>query len=153
WRRGASARCGTRRTRNTPTRRRTPRYRVSRDGDPSRSDDRGRTRAGTSPARPSRRPPRRPARRRERLQRRRGGGRSARKQHTDRGGEPGRYQNATHGDHGFRDPSGPVTQATHLTSESPEAGFLNRELSQLDLVGRVLDLAGDAGEPLLERVK
>jgi len=31
--------------------------------------------------------------------------------------------------------------------------FLNRELSQLDLIGRVLDLAADASEPLLERVK
>ncbi len=31
--------------------------------------------------------------------------------------------------------------------------FLNRELSQLDLIGRVLDLAADPSEPLLERVK
>ncbi len=31
--------------------------------------------------------------------------------------------------------------------------FLNRELSQLDLVRRVLDLAADPGEPLLERVR
>ena len=31
--------------------------------------------------------------------------------------------------------------------------FLNRELSQLDLIRRVLELAADPGEPLLERVK
>jgi polyphosphate kinase len=31
--------------------------------------------------------------------------------------------------------------------------FLNRELSQLDLIRRVLDLAADPAEPLLERVK
>jgi polyphosphate kinase len=31
--------------------------------------------------------------------------------------------------------------------------FLNRELSQLDLIRRVLDLAADPSEPLLERVK
>ena len=29
----------------------------------------------------------------------------------------------------------------------------NRELSQIDLMGRVLDLAADSNEPLLERVK
>jgi polyphosphate kinase len=37
----------------------------------------------------------------------------------------------------------------------PQTGppFLNRELSQLDLIRRVLDLAADPAEPLLERVK
>src|SRR4051812_38183610 len=39
---------------------------------------------------------------------------------------------------------------------APAAGappFLNRELSQLDLIRRVLELAADPVEPLLERVK
>jgi polyphosphate kinase len=35
----------------------------------------------------------------------------------------------------------------------PEIAFLNRELSQLDLIQRVFDLAVDPAEPLLERVK
>jgi polyphosphate kinase len=44
------------------------------------------------------------------------------------------------------------------TTRDPQADelsppFLNRELSQLDLIGRVLDLAADPSEPLLERVK
>ncbi len=39
------------------------------------------------------------------------------------------------------------------TSESPVGSLLNRELSWLDLNARVLDLAADASEPLLERVK
>jgi polyphosphate kinase len=38
-------------------------------------------------------------------------------------------------------------------SDAPLAHFFNRELSQLDLVRRVLDLAADPSEPLLERVK
>ena len=44
--------------------------------------------------------------------------------------------------------------ATKHSAPAPTAvAFLNRELSQLDLVRRVLDLAADASEPLLERVK
>jgi polyphosphate kinase len=43
------------------------------------------------------------------------------------------------------------------TTKNPAAEaappFLNRELSQLDLICRVLDLAADPAEPLLERVK
>ena len=35
----------------------------------------------------------------------------------------------------------------------PAAPFLNRELSQLDLIRRVLELAADESEPLLERVR
>jgi polyphosphate kinase len=35
----------------------------------------------------------------------------------------------------------------------PSAPFLNRELSQLDLIRRVLELAADESEPLLERVR
>ena len=35
----------------------------------------------------------------------------------------------------------------------PPSPFLNRELSQLDLIGRVLELAADREQPLLERVK
>jgi polyphosphate kinase len=35
----------------------------------------------------------------------------------------------------------------------PSAPYLNRELSQVDLIRRVLDLAADEGEPLLERVR
>ena len=42
----------------------------------------------------------------------------------------------------------------HAAAEASAAPvFLNRELSQLDLIYRVLDLAADANEPLLERVK
>jgi polyphosphate kinase len=37
--------------------------------------------------------------------------------------------------------------------DAPLAPFLNRELSQLDLIRRVLELAADPAEPLLERVK
>jgi polyphosphate kinase len=43
-----------------------------------------------------------------------------------------------------------------MTTIKPQAAaltFFNRELSQLDLVGRVLELAADPDEPLLERVK
>jgi len=44
-----------------------------------------------------------------------------------------------------------ATQRT--TVETPEHTLLNRELSWLDLNARVLDLAADPSEPLLERVK
>jgi polyphosphate kinase len=44
-----------------------------------------------------------------------------------------------------------TTQRTSL--ESPEHALLNRELSWLDLNERVLELAADRSEPLLERVK
>ena len=37
--------------------------------------------------------------------------------------------------------------------DAPLAPFFNRELSQLDLIRRVLELAADPAEPLLERVK
>ncbi len=43
--------------------------------------------------------------------------------------------------------------ATRQLPAAPAAPFLNRELSQLDLIARVLELAADPGEPLLERVK
>ncbi len=43
------------------------------------------------------------------------------------------------------------TQRTE--SETPAAALLNRELSWLDLNARVLDLAADQNEPLLERVR
>jgi polyphosphate kinase len=43
---------------------------------------------------------------------------------------------------------------THRTAtETPSETLLNRELSWLDLNNRVLDLAADGSEPLLERVK
>jgi polyphosphate kinase len=45
----------------------------------------------------------------------------------------------------------PATKQPAATPSSPP--FLNRELSQLDLMRRVLDLAADPAEPLLERVK
>ena len=38
-------------------------------------------------------------------------------------------------------------------TETPSHALLNRELSWLDLNARVLDLAADPSEPLLERVK
>ena len=38
-------------------------------------------------------------------------------------------------------------------TETPAQTLLNRELSWLDLNNRVLDLAADPAEPLLERVK
>jgi polyphosphate kinase len=43
--------------------------------------------------------------------------------------------------------------ATRLHPDTPAAALLNRELSWLDLNGRVLELAADPDEPLLERVK
>ena len=43
--------------------------------------------------------------------------------------------------------------ATRATVDPSGAVLLNRELSQLDLIARVLDLAADGNEPLLERVK
>jgi polyphosphate kinase len=39
------------------------------------------------------------------------------------------------------------------TKEKPAERLLNRELSQLELASRVLDLAADPGQPLLERAK
>jgi polyphosphate kinase len=47
----------------------------------------------------------------------------------------------------------PVTTTTKAEHGTPSAPFLNRELSQVDLIRRVLDLAADESEPLLERVK
>ena len=44
-----------------------------------------------------------------------------------------------------------VTQRLQLDASEPP--LLNRELSWLDLNARVLDLAADPNEPLLERVK
>jgi len=46
-----------------------------------------------------------------------------------------------------------VATTSRLQPESPPLPLLNRELSQLDLIGRVLELAADPNEPLLERVK
>ncbi len=43
--------------------------------------------------------------------------------------------------------------ATRLHPDAPIEALLNRELSWLDLNGRVLELAADPNEPLLERVK
>ena len=43
--------------------------------------------------------------------------------------------------------------ATTRVPDAAGAVLLNRELSHLELMGRVLDLAGDPNEPLLERVK
>src|SRR3954451_25467453 len=40
-----------------------------------------------------------------------------------------------------------------LLTDAPGHMLLNRELSSLDLNGRVLELAADPNEPLLERVK
>ena len=42
---------------------------------------------------------------------------------------------------------------TRLHPDAPIEALLNRELSWLDLNGRVLELAADPNEPLLERVK
>ena len=47
-----------------------------------------------------------------------------------------------------------MTATKHPLEAAPAAPVhLNRELSQLDLIRRVLDLAADPAEPLLERVK
>ena len=47
-----------------------------------------------------------------------------------------------------------MTATKHPVEAAPAAPVhLNRELSQLDLIRRVLDLAADPAEPLLERVK
>jgi polyphosphate kinase len=48
-----------------------------------------------------------------------------------------------------------VTATKHSAAASVADGpiFLNRELSQLDLIQRVFELAADPAEPLLERVK
>jgi polyphosphate kinase len=43
--------------------------------------------------------------------------------------------------------------ATRVPVDPSGAVLLNRELSQIDLMARVLDLAADPNEPLLERVK
>ena len=43
--------------------------------------------------------------------------------------------------------------AAHLSGDGPTEPLLNRELSWLDLNERVLELAADPDEPLLERVK
>jgi polyphosphate kinase len=47
----------------------------------------------------------------------------------------------------------PKMSATRLQADAYARPLLNRELSALELMARVLDLAGDRGEPLLERVK
>ena len=47
----------------------------------------------------------------------------------------------------------PAREHEKLVTEPPPPPFLNRELSQLDLIRRVLELAGDPDQPLLERVK
>jgi polyphosphate kinase len=46
-----------------------------------------------------------------------------------------------------------MSAAKQLAQAPAGATVLNRELSQLDLIRRVLDLAADPAEPLLERVK
>ncbi len=46
-----------------------------------------------------------------------------------------------------------MTTTKHPVPAVSDPPFLNRELSQLDLIRRVLDLAADPAEPLLERVK
>ena len=46
----------------------------------------------------------------------------------------------------------PAAKQKHDEEVAPTP-FLNRELSQLDLIGRVLELSADTNEPLLERVK
>jgi polyphosphate kinase len=46
-----------------------------------------------------------------------------------------------------------VATAPRLHPDAPSSALFNRELSWLDLNARVLDLAADRNEPLLERVK
>lgn len=46
-----------------------------------------------------------------------------------------------------------MASTLRLQSDTPLDVLLNRELSSLELVGRVLAMGGDPGEPLLERVK
>jgi polyphosphate kinase len=46
-----------------------------------------------------------------------------------------------------------MAAAKELDHAPPPTPFLNRELSQLDLIRRVLELAADPDQPLLERVK
>jgi polyphosphate kinase len=46
-----------------------------------------------------------------------------------------------------------VATSAHLRTDAGYDTLFNRELSQLDLIRRVLELAADPNEPLLERVK
>ena len=46
-----------------------------------------------------------------------------------------------------------MASALRLQPDTPFDVLSNRELSSLDVAGRILELAGDAGEPLLERVR
>ena len=48
---------------------------------------------------------------------------------------------------------GSLATTPRPTTETPSSTLLNRELSWLDLNKRVLELAADPAEPLLERVK
>jgi polyphosphate kinase len=53
----------------------------------------------------------------------------------------------------FRDAGLPVTATQRLQTDASTPALLNRELSAIELMARVLDLAADPNEPLLERVK
>ncbi|MDP9283936.1 MAG: hypothetical protein M3P41_03100, partial [Actinomycetota bacterium] len=46
-----------------------------------------------------------------------------------------------------------MTATQRLQTDASTPALLNRELSAIDLMARVLDLAADPNEPLLERVK
>jgi polyphosphate kinase len=46
-----------------------------------------------------------------------------------------------------------LSTAPRVQPDAPAEALLNRELSSIDLMSRVLELAGDSDQPLLERVK
>src|SRR2546421_4053949 len=73
-------------------------------------------------------------------------------EHTARFGRPAGVTKALPTvNHDFRNAVGPM--ATRLHPDAAPQALLNRELSALELNARVLDLAADPNEPLLERVK
>src|SRR5580698_10059962 len=63
-----------------------------------------------------------------------------------------RYTIATRRSPDFGD-SSPMPTTQRVETENEPLALLNRELSALDLMTRVLEVAADRAEPLLERVR
>src|ERR1700727_2690612 len=63
-----------------------------------------------------------------------------------------RYRIATRRSPDFGDCS-PMPTTQRVDTETEPLALLNRELSALDLMTRVLEVAADRNEPLLERVR